>query len=216
MKGSSKTKLLLVDDHPIVRAGFHMVERIDPTIEVVGEASSAEEAWTQIERLEPDLVLLDVRLPDGNGIELCRRIKERSPKMRVLCLTSYSDTPFVLGAIDAGADGYLLKENDAAKIVGAIQSVLRGGVVFDAAVSAATERRGDENPLALLSPGERKVLAEVAKGRTDKEVGVTLHLSVKTVRNCLDRIFGKLGVHTRTEAALIYAGGQVERDWRRR
>src|SRR5262249_15510569 len=156
--------------------------------------------WTQFEKLAPDLVLLDIRLPDGNGIDLCRRIKERSPQTRVLCLTSYSDAPFVLGALDAGADGYLLKENDAARIVEAIRKVLNGGVVFDAAVSAATEKTRSDNPLALLSPGERKVLAEVAKGRTDKEVAVTLNLSVKTVRNCLDRVFGKLGVHTRTEA----------------
>ncbi len=216
MKNEARISLLLVDDHPIVRAGFHMVEQIDPRMHVVGEASTVEDGWRQVQRLQPDLVLLDVRLPDGDGIDLCRRIKERWPEIRVLCLTSYSDDQLVLGAMEAGAEGYLLKQNDANHIVEAVQTVMQGGVVFDGAVSAAGQRGNAKNPLELLSPGELRVLAEVAKGRTDKEAGVALCLSVKTIRNYLDRVFTKLGVHTRTEAALIYAGHRVDPEWRRR
>jgi len=212
-------RLLLVDDHPIVRAGFHMVERIDPRLRVVGEASTASGAWQQVERLNPDLVLLDIRLPDANGVEVCRRIKEARPKIKVLCLTSYTDDDVVLGAMEAGADGYLLKQNDAERIVEAIRVVMNGGVVFDQAVSAAAQL-GQTGPakhsIGSLSAGELRVLAEVARGRTDKEASVALSLSVKTIRNYLDRVFAKLGVHTRTEAALIYAGHRVEPEWRRR
>jgi two-component system response regulator DevR len=214
MKSEPRINLLLVDDHPIVRAGFHMVEQIDPRMRVVGEASTVEDGWKLAQRLQPDLVLLDVRLPDGDGIELCRRIKETWPEMRVLCLTSYSDDHLVLGAMEAGAEGYLLKQNDANQIVEAVQTVMRGGVVFDAAVSAAAHGASAQNPLESLSPGELRVLAEVAKGRTDKEASVALSLSVKTVRNYLDRVFTKLGVHTRTEAALVYAAHRVDPEWR--
>ena len=219
MKDNGTIRLLLVDDHPIVRAGLHMVEQLDQRICVVGEASTAEDALIQAHKLDPHVVLMDIRLPDGSGVEICRRIKAHSPEVRVICLTSYSDDHLVLGAMEAGADGYLLKENDAKRIVEAIHIVIKGGAVFDPAVSAAMKKRGTKaggatNPLSILSPGELRVLAEVAKGRTDKEVGVALNLSVKTIRNCLDRVFGKLGVHTRTEAALIFAGQRIDTNFR--
>src|SRR5262245_52594685 len=198
MKNDRTIRLLLVDDHPIVRAGFHMIEAIDPNIQVVGEASTATDAWLQTQKLQPDLVLMDIRLPDGDGIEVCRRIKEAFPEVRVVCLTSYSDDHLVLGALDAGADGYLLKQNDAKKIVEAIRTVMEGGVVFDSTVSAVARDGRSSGQLAGLSPGELRVLSEVAKGQTDKEVAASLNLSVKTIRNCLDRVFNKLGVHTRT------------------
>ena len=213
MNPSETIRLLLVDDHPIVRAGFHMIERIDSRLQVVGEASTALGAWQQLEKLNPHLVLLDIRLPDGSGIELCRRIKETWPQVRVLCLTSYSDDDYVLGAMEAGADGYLLKQNDAEQIVDAIRIVMNGGAVFDPkgmSASARTKSTPHPSRLAALSPGELRVLAEVAKGRTDKEAGMALNLSVKTIRNYLDRVFTKLGVHTRTEAALIYARERTE------
>ena len=131
MSESNLIRLLLVDDHPIVRAGFHMLEQLDSRLRVVGEASTVAEAWDQFKQHHPDLVLLDIRLPDGDGIELCRRLKEICPQVRILCLTSYSDDDFVLGAMEAGADGYLLKQNDANRIVEAIRIVMNGGAVFD-------------------------------------------------------------------------------------
>ena len=153
-------------------------------------------------------VLMDVRLPDGDGIEACRRIKAQLPQTRVLFLTSYADNNLVLGAMEAGADGYVLKESDAQRIVDAIRTILRGGTVFDPVVArevmSGLKRGGSVNALDSLTAQERRVLEEVAKGRTDKEVAAALGLTSKTARNYLDRIFSKLEVHNRTEAALLY------------
>ena len=206
-------RLLLVDDHPVVRNGLRMVAEIDARLQIVGEAGNIESALLRIAELSPDAVLLDVRLADEDGLEVCRRAKGRHPGLRVLCLTSYADDDLVLAALAAGADGYLLKQNDAAVIVEAIHAVMAGQVVFDPVVApalAAGDARltVEEQRLRSLAPGELRVLAEVALGRTDKEAAAVLNLSVKTVRNCLDRVFGKLNVHTRTEAALIYAASR--------
>jgi len=205
-------KLLLVDDHPVVRDGLSRIQELEPRIQIVGEAESMREAVESTRRLHPDVVLMDVRLPDGDGIEAGRRIKALLPEVRVLFLTSYADNQFVLAAMETGAEGYLLKENDTQQIVDAIRIIMNGGMVFDPVVTRAAMRntRGSgADPLAELTPQESRVLAEVAKGKTDKEVAASLGLTSKTARNYLDRIFTKLNVHTRTEAALLYtrAGG---------
>jgi two-component system, NarL family, response regulator DevR len=203
----SRVRLLLVDDHPIVRAGLHTIHDVAPHLEIVGEASTATEAIEKVIKLNPDIVLMDLRLPDGNGIDVCRRIKSTHPNTRVLCLTSYVSNEFVLSAVEAGADGYLLKESDANRIVDAIETVLRGGSVFDPTMArrpVAGGRKGHPS-FDVLTGQERRVLEEVATGKTDKEVAVTLRLSAKTVRNYLDRIFDKLEVNTRTQAAMRYA-----------
>lgn len=214
--------LLLVDDHPVVRAGLRMVEQIAPDIRVVGEAASVESGWEAVQSLLPDVVLLDLRLPDGDGLELCRRIKDRYPNTRVLCLTSYADARQVLAAMEAGVDGYLLKQNDAACIADAVRAVMAGVPVFDPVIEAASRERsragaGPPNPLDALSAGELRVLEQVARGLTDKEVASALCLSVKTVRNYLDRVFAKLGVHTRTQAAMAFAANRLpahgDRHW---
>jgi len=201
-------RLLLVDDHPVVRNGLRMVAEIDPRLEIVGEAATVESALARIQQLMPDLVLLDVRLANEDGLEICRRAKDQNLGVRFVCLTSYADDNLVLAAMEAGADGYLLKQNDAGYIAEAIHAVMSGQVIFDSlpstAVSAGHERSEEAQRLETLAPGEKRVLSEVARGRTDKEVANTLNLSVKTVRNCLDRVFRKLGVHTRTEAALLW------------
>ena len=199
-------RLLLVDDHPVVRNGLRMVADIDSRLQIVGEAGNIESALLRIADLSPDVVLLDVRLADEDGLEVCRRGKELHPSLRVICLTSYADDDLVLAALAAGADGYLLKQNDAGVIVEAIHAVMAGRVVFDPALATGDARLTvEEQRLRSLAPGELRVLAEVAQGQTDKEAAAVLNLSVKTVRNCLDRVFAKLNVHTRTEAALIYA-----------
>jgi DNA-binding NarL/FixJ family response regulator len=160
------------------------------------------------QRLGPDMILMDVRLPDGDGIEACRRIKALLPETHVLFLTSYADNRFVLASMEAGADGYLLKESGAQRIVDAIHSILNGRTVFDPIVTREVMSNlrsgGSINPIDALTGQEVRILAEVVKGKTDKEVAVALGLTAKTARNYLDRIFTKLNVHTRTEAALLY------------
>jgi len=210
-------KLLLVDDHPVVRNGLHRIVELEPRLSIVGEAATMLSALEVARSFSPDVILMDVRLPDGDGIEACRRIKGFLPETRVLFLTSYADNQFVLAAMAAGAEGYLLKESDSQRIVDAIHTVLGGGTVFDpvATREAIKDLRsgGGVNPLEALTVQERRVLAEVARGRTDKEVAVALGLTAKTARNYLDRIFTKLNVHTRTEAALLYTQFGGQRGW---
>jgi DNA-binding NarL/FixJ family response regulator len=211
-------KLLLVDDHPVVRNGLQRIVELEPRLNIVGEAATMLSALEAARQLSPDVILMDVRLPDGDGIEACRRIKGFLSETRVLFLTSYADNQFVLAAMAAGAEGYLLKESDSQRIVDAIHTVLGGGTVFDPVVTreAIKDLRsgGGVNPLEALTVQERRVLAEVARGRTDKEVAVALGLTAKTARNYLDRIFTKLNVHTRTEAALLYTQFGGPRAWR--
>lgn len=174
---------------------------------VVGEADTVPSALDSAQRLAPEVILMDVRLSGGDGIEACRQIKEVLPEAHVLFLTSYADNRLVLAAMEAGADGYLLKESGAQRIVDAIDAILKGGTVFDPIVAREVVKDlragGGANPLESLTAQERRILAEVAKGKTDKEVAVVLGLTPKTARNYLDRIFIKLNVHTRTEAALL-------------
>ncbi|MCP5517124.1 MAG: response regulator transcription factor [Verrucomicrobiales bacterium] len=206
---SAPIRLLLVDDHPIVRAGLRVVEEVASDIRVVGEADSIESALRAVARLHPEVVLLDLRLPDGDGLDVCRQVKLSHPRIRFLCLTSYADAPLVLAAMEAGAEGYLLKHNDALRIAEAVREVMAGNPVFDHALGSVAAPAGGKpaaNPLASLTRGELRVLAEVAKGLTDKEVAQALDLGVKTVRNTLDRVFVKLRVHTRTQAAILFAG----------
>lgn len=208
MNPAKTINLLLVDDHPMIRDGLRRVQELTPEIRVVGDAGTMQAAVAAALLHEPDVVLMDVRLPDGDGIEACRQIKKLLPETRILFLTSYADNRFVLAAMEAGGDGYLLKESDAQRIVDAIRTILQGGTVFDPIVTREVLRDLKEgkgpNPLASLTVQERRLLAEVAQGKTDKEAAAALGLTTKTARNYLDRIFTKLNVHTRTEAALLY------------
>lgn len=202
-------KLLLVDDHPVVREGLRRLQELMPGIQIVAEAATMQSAVASVRALQPEVVLMDVRLPDGDGIEACRRIKALSPSTHVLFLTSYADNRFVLAAMEAGGDGYLLKDSDTQRIVDAVRTIMDGGEVFDPVIDPGEAPGGAGgpgiNPLAALTVQERKLLAEVARGKTDKEVAAALSLTTKTARNYLDRVFVKLNVHTRTEAALLYA-----------
>lgn len=208
MKAEAIIRLLLVDDHPVVRDGLHRIQQLEPRIQIVGEAATRVAAVDAARQFHPDVILMDVRLPDGDGIGACRQIKEFLPEARVLFLTSYADNRFVLAAMEAGADGYLLKESGVQRILTAIHSIMNGGTVFDPVVARGVmgnlRNGGEANPLAVLTGREIRILAEVAKGKTDKEVAAALDLTPKSARNHLDCIFTKLNVHTRTEAALLY------------
>lgn len=216
MKPEGVIRLLLVDDHPVVRDGLIRIQELEPRIQIAGEASTMKSAVEAARRLNPDVILMDVRLSDGDGIDACRQIKAFAPHVRILFLTSYANNRFVLAAIESGAEGYLLKESDTQRIVDAIYSILNGGTVFDPIMArrgAGNSPDGGANPLEILTQQERRVLAEVAKGKTDKEVAVALGLTTKTARNYLDRIFTKLKVHTRTEAALLYTRASEKMPW---
>ena len=217
MSATAAIRLLVVDDHPILRAGLRAVQEIAPEIEIVGEAGTAGDALTAVKELMPDVVLLDIRLQGESGIEVCRGIKAGYPLIRVLFLTSYADDQLILAALEAGADGYLLKESDTRRLVDAIREVMAGGGVFDPQVTrslaaARTHAVASTNPLNELTVQERRLLAEIAKGKTDKEVAVALGLTTKTARNYLERIFTKLDVHNRTAAALLYVRAAERRD----
>jgi DNA-binding NarL/FixJ family response regulator len=200
-------RLLIVDDHPVVRAGLRTVAEMDPGISIVGEAANGKEALMFARSNRPQVALVDIRLSNESGVEICRQLKALLPTLHVIFLTSYAEANLILAALEAGADGYLLKENDTREVVEAIRTVMRGEAVFDTEVThqIAGNRLPSTPPvLDKLTRQERLLLAEVAKGKTDKEVAVALRLSTKTARNYLDRVFSKLNVHTRTEAALVY------------
>ena len=206
----SRLRLVLVDDSEVVRTGLRTLLAAERSIEIVGEAGNVAAAVEACTRLKPDLVLLDIRLPDGTGFDACRQILARAPATRVLILTSVADDKLVEEAIRAGAHGYLLKEIDRRGLVQAIRDVAGGKSVLDPNVTARVMEfmksgRADESVLSSLSPQENRVLALIAEGCTNKEVGVKLGLSEKTVKNYLSTVFEKLHVSRRAEAAVLFA-----------
>jgi two-component system response regulator DevR len=204
-------RLLLVDDHKVVRVGLQTLLSQTDRIQVIGEAGTMEDAVTEAARLKPDIVLMDVRLPDGSGIEACREIRTARPQTRVLFLTSFADDEAVLATMFAGADGYLLKEIDEERLIRAIETVAGGQSILDPALTQRMllRMKSLSEPTAAsqeeLSPQEQKVLALVAEGQTNKEIASSLSLSDKTVRNYLSNVFQKLQVSRRSQAAALYA-----------
>jgi two-component system, NarL family, response regulator DevR len=207
---SPRIRLLIVDDSEVVRTGLRTLLGLEPSFEVLGEAASVATGVEACAALKPDVVLLDIRLPDGTGIEACRQILKCTPESRVLILTSVIDDTIVDDAIRAGAHGYLLKEIDGRGLVNAIRDVAAGKSILDPAVTARVMQLAKtggtgRDAFATLSPQEKRVLALIAEGCTNKEVGVKLGLSDKTVKNYLSTVFEKLHVSRRAEAAVIYA-----------
>lgn len=206
-----KLRVMLVDDSELVRVGLRSVIEGTDDIEVVGEAASIATAVTAVDQYQPDVVLLDLRLPDGMGFEACRRILRQHPNMRILVLTSMDDAKLVDEAIRAGAHGYLLKEINAQTLIHSIHEVAAGKSVLDPSVTARVlqlvkeNSTGGESALDQLSPQEKRVLALIAEGRTNKEVAQALGLAEKTVKNYLSTIFEKLHVTRRSQAAVLYA-----------
>ena len=205
-----RIRILLVDDSEMVRTGLRALLATEPSFDIVGEAATVAAGVDAAGRLQPNVVLLDIRLPDGSGIDACRQIRKRSPETRVLIVTSVIDESVVDDSIRAGAHGYLLKEIDGRGLVAAVRDVAGGKSILDPAVTARVLQNfrnsgGGREMLSVLSPQEKRVLALIAEGNTNKEVGAKLELSEKTVKNYLSTIFEKLHVTRRAEAAVIYA-----------
>lgn len=203
-------RVFLLDDHEVVRLGLHQLLEDEPDIEVVGDASTAAEALARIPAVRPDVALLDVRLPDGDGVSVCREIRstmENPPAC--LMLTSYSDDEALFTAIMAGAAGYLLKQVHAGDLVGAIRRLAAGESLLDPAMTQKVLERlrhpvVEEDPrYASLTEQERKILAEIAVGKTNRQIAQSLYLAEKTVKNYVSSLLRKLNLERRTEAAVF-------------
>jgi two-component system, NarL family, response regulator DevR len=206
-------RLVIVDDHEVVRIGLCAFLDLTPGITVVGQGKRMEEAKKLCIRLQPDLVLLDIRLPDGSGVEAAREILGRCPNTRVLFLTSFADDHTVLEAILSGAQGYILKDIASSALVRAIRTVASGQALIDPRLTKRTldwvkhvYTMPGQSKRPLLSPQEQRLLPLVAKGLTNKEIAQDLHLSQKTVKNYLASIYSKLNIGRRSQIAAFYAG----------
>jgi DNA-binding NarL/FixJ family response regulator len=209
-------RLLVVDDHEVVREGLAALLDRAPRFSVVAVAGSVAEALAAVREFTPDIVIMDVRLPDGSGIEACREIRSLYPETRVLMLTSYPDEEAVLSAIVAGASGYLLKQARSSELLAALETVSRGESLLDPAVTEKVLARvrelvsgSEENALsrstAVLSPQERKILWLVAEGKTNKQIAAEVGLSDKTIKNYVSAILSKLNLQRRAQAAAFVA-----------
>ncbi|MEX2505040.1 MAG: response regulator transcription factor [Egicoccus sp.] len=207
-------RVFLVDDHEVVRRGLKDLIDAEDDLEVVGDAASAGMALAGIAQTSPDVALLDVRLPDGNGVEICRDVRARDPRIACLMLTSFGDDEALFDAIMAGAAGYLLKDVRGPDLLDAIRRVAAGDSLLDPSVTGKVLerlRRGDdEDPrLTSLSEQERRILSLIAEGLTNRQIAERMHLAEKTVKNYVSNLLAKLGMQRRTEAAVFYT--QVER-----
>jgi DNA-binding NarL/FixJ family response regulator len=210
----AQVRILIVDDHEVVRDGLRAVLRRRPQLVAAGEADSVASAIEEVRKVEPDVVIMDVRLPDGSGVEACREIRAERPETKVLMLTSYADDEAVLASILAGASGYLLKQTRGDALVDAIVRIAAGESLLDPSVTSRVleqVRKGgqpQDDELALLSEQERKILDLIAEGKTNKEIAQEVFLSDKTVKNYVSSILSKLNLHRRSEAAAFIARRQ--------
>lgn len=196
------TKILLADDHVLVRQGFKMILSAQPDLQIVGEASNGREALELAEKLQPDLVIMDVTMPELNGIEATRRLADVAPRARVLALSMHKDAVYVREILRAGARGYLLKDSADADLIAAVRSIAKGEAWLSPAVSDAVltdYRRHVTDPLDLLTSREREVLQMIAEGKTNKEIATSLNLSVYTVEAHRGRVMEKLNLHSTGE-----------------
>jgi DNA-binding NarL/FixJ family response regulator len=204
----AKQRIILVDDHEVVRLGLKSLLERHPQFEVVGEASSAREALEQVGALEPDVVVMDIRLPGTSGIEACEQIVDQFPNTKVIMLTSYAEDEMLFSAIRAGASGYVLKQIASEELVKAIEAVGRGEALLDPAVTQRVfqevrraVKEEEASAFAHLSQQEKHVLLLVSEGKTNREIAKNLFLGEGTVRNYVSSILSKLGVNNRAEAA---------------
>jgi DNA-binding NarL/FixJ family response regulator len=204
------TRVFLVDDHEIVRRGIADLVDAEPDISVVGEAGTAAEALARIPAVRPDVAVLDARLPDGSGIDVCRDVRSIDPTIKALILTSYDDDEALFAAILAGAAGYVLKQIGSSDLIEGVRRVASGQSLIDPALTARVLDRVRNGPeqheeLAALTDQERKILALIAEGLTNRQIGERMFLAEKTVKNYVSSILAKLGLERRTQAAVLAA-----------
>ncbi|TDV44105.1 response regulator [Actinophytocola oryzae] len=203
-------RVFLVDDHEIVRRGIADLIGTAKDLEVVGEAAGVAEALARAPQVTPDVAVLDVRMPDGNGIELCRDLKSEMPDLNCLMLTSYADDDALFDAIMAGASGFVLKQVLGLDLLNAIRTVGAGGSLLDPRTTAALmnrirREREDQNPLNKLSEQERMVFDLIGEGLTNRQIGERMFLAEKTIKNYVSHLLNKLGMQRRTQAAALAA-----------
>jgi two-component system response regulator DevR len=208
-------RVFLVDDHEVVRRGVADLLGSDDELEVVGEAGTAEEALARIDAVRPDVAVLDVRLPDGSGIEVCREIRSRHPEVACLMLTSFADDEALFAAIMAGAAGFLLKQVRGTELVDGVRRAARGESLLDPTTTARVLERirthvDEPDELSALTAQERVLLGHIAEGLTNRQIGEQMHLAEKTIKNYVSNVLAKLGMSRRTEAA-VYAARLAER-----
>ena len=206
----AKIRVFLLDDHEIVRRGLRELLEFEDDFEVVGEAGTAAEAQSRIPPTRPNVAVLDVRLPDGDGVEVCREIRSRYPDIQCLMLTSFADDEALFDAIMAGAAGYLLKEIKGPAIVDAIRRVAAGQSLLDPSLTKRVLDRLRAGPqederLAPLTDQERRILDLIAQGMTNRQIADEIHLAEKTVKNYVSNLLNKLGMERRTQAAVFAA-----------
>jgi DNA-binding NarL/FixJ family response regulator len=209
-----RVRVFLLDDHEIVRRGLRELLESEGDIEVVGEAGTAEEALGRIPATQPDVAVLDVRLPDGDGVEVCRDIRSRHPEIQCLMLTSYADDEALFSAIMAGAAGYVLKQVKGSDLIDGVRRVARGESLLDPSVTRRVLERlrskPEDDELANLTEQERRILDLIAEGLTNRQIGDRMFLAEKTIKNYVSNLLAKLGMSRRSEAA-AYAARLEER-----
>ncbi|MFC6580508.1 response regulator [Planomonospora parontospora] len=209
-------RVVLVDDHEVVRRGVAALLDSEDDIQVVGEAGTAESAVTRITALQPDVAVLDVRLPDGSGIDVCREVRSRMPGLACLMLTSFADDDALFDAVMAGASGYVLKQIHGSDLVGAVRTVASGQSLLDPRTTASMlarlrEQESRKDPLAALSAQERQILDLIGEGLTNRQIGERMFLAEKTVKNYVSNLLGKLDMQRRTQAAALVTRLKAER-----
>ncbi|MGX1634777.1 response regulator [Streptomyces albidoflavus] len=218
MRENGKITVFLLDDHEMVRRGVHEMLSTEDDIEVVGEAGTATEALARIPATRPDVAVLDVRLPDGSGVEVCREVRSRDESVKCLMLTSYADDEALFDAIMAGASGYVLKAIRGADLLDAVRQVAAGHSLLDPAATARVLERlrghgtpGDDDRLSGLTEQERRILDLIGEGLTNRAIGERLHLAEKTIKNYVSALLAKLGMERRSQAAAYVARMHAER-----
>lgn len=202
--------MFLVDDHEVVRRGVAALLESEGDIEVVGEAGTAESAVARIPALRPDVAVLDVRLPDGSGVDVCREVRSSVPGLACLMLTSFADDDALFNAVMAGASGYVLKQIHGSDLVGAVRTVAGGQSLLDpqttsAMLSRLREQATRKDPLEALTDQERQILELIGEGLTNRQIGARMHLAEKTVKNYVSNLLSKLSMERRTQAAALSA-----------
>lgn len=209
-------KVFLLDDHEVVRRGVHDLLDDEPDITVVGEGATVEQALVRVPALRPDVAVLDVRLPDGDGVSVCRELRSGMPNLACLMLTSFDDEEALLDSVMAGAAGYVLKQIEGSDLVSAVRTLARGQSLLDPSATAklmarlrgGEEQREEPEALPGLTERERDILALIGEGLTNRQIGQRLYLAEKTVKNHISRLLAKLGVERRIQAAVIATQAQ--------